>query len=330
MKIERVIIQDLRSLRSRDDHLDVTGGGSTSVCLRGLNGSGKTSWLEAVAHLWQWFRRCAQARGYVRPDSRSLLAEARLVAVLLDGLPGPRPRMWVAFGAPEALDPLIDASALWPLRTVGHGVRWDPDVLAWWDEAFSRAEAGVSTVPNFVFIEAEAKFVPELRRAELQAPAAGPVYLPVARHTPSARGAGHLEGLMRTLGLARRAEWETLREALHQLRPGLELLAHFDEATLRPLFRINGGAVVTVDKLSAGERSVLINLCLVLRWLAPGGIVLLDEPELHQHVSLTRGALAVTEGLVVDRFGGQLLVASHSPEVWDHFRIDGRLLELGE
>jgi predicted ATPase len=59
---------------------------------------------------------------------------------------------------------------------------------------------------------------------------------------------------------------------------------------------------------------------MVLRWLSPGGIVLLDEPELHQHLSLMRGSLAVLHSLIAKEFNGQLLVASHAPEVWDHFK----------
>jgi predicted ATPase len=87
------------------------------------------------------------------------------------------------------------------------------------------------------------------------------------------------------------------------------------------------GHFVTVDKLSAGERSVMINLTMVLRWLGPGGIVLLDEPELHQHSSLMRGNIAVLEAVVQDG-GGQLIAASHADEVWQHFRARERIVDL--
>jgi predicted ATP-dependent endonuclease of OLD family len=62
---------------------------------------------------------------------------------------------------------------------------------------------------------------------------------------------------------------------------------------------------------------------------APGGIVLLDEPELHQHLSLMRGNFAVTDVLVTSPpFDGQLFVVSHAPEVWDHFRRTEAFLDL--
>ncbi len=113
-----------------------------------------------------------------------------------------------------------------------------------------------------------------------------------------------------------------------RLRPGLSLLNEFDAATQRPLFRLASGEILTVELLSAGERSLLINLGMVLRWLAPGGIVLLDEPELHLHLSLMRGSLAVTAAMISEQFAGQLLVASHAPEVWDHFTPSGSIIEL--
>src|SRR4051812_30752345 len=107
MRIERVIVRGLRALRDRDDRLvDARGQAYPAVCLRGMNGSGKTTYLEALAELWQWSRRCTQQRGFVKPAGTPLLAEAHLVAALFTGLPGPRPRMWIAWGQDSAL---IDA-----------------------------------------------------------------------------------------------------------------------------------------------------------------------------------------------------------------------------
>ncbi|MGF1506844.1 MAG: AAA family ATPase [Anaerolineae bacterium] len=39
---------------------------------------------------------------------------------------------------------------------------------------------------------------------------------------------------------------------------------------------------------SAGEQQCLIMMFMVSRWLMPGGIVLVDEPDMHLHVSLQR------------------------------------------
>jgi hypothetical protein len=327
------MVQELRALRARDDRLlGPHGRPYAAVCLRGLNGSGKTTYLEALAELWQWFRRCTQVRGFAKPTGTRVLAEGRLVAALFTGLPGPRARLWIAWGRPEALQAALADDPDSPYTFRKGQPSWDAQVLEWWDKAFTSAELGVDATgapPSFVWIEAENKYVPELRANELLNPTPAPSFVPVARYLPTARGPSHLEGLLRTLFLARRDRWDTLAKAVSELRPGLSLLDRFDAATQRPLFQLSTGATLSLDRLSAGERSLLINLAMILRWLSPGGIVLLDEPELHQHLSLMRANLSVTDALVTSPpFDGQLFVASHAPEVWDHFRRTEALLDL--
>lgn len=324
MKIERIVLRNLRAIRSRDD----TFGGSPSVCLRGLNGSGKTTYLEAIAQLWQWFRRCTLRQGFATPAADSVLTDAGLVAVLFTELPGPRSRMWVAWGTKELLGEFVIGSPDSAVEVHGDRIRWEPATLMWWTQAFARAESGGEAIPNVVCIEAENKYVPAFRLGELARSVPAPAFAPVARHLPSARGANHLEGIMRTLFLARPERWATLTREFTRLRPNLKLLDRFDATGERPIFQTLEGDTLTVDRLSAGERSVLINLCMILRWLTPGGLVLIDEPELHQHLSLMRGSIAVAEALVDEEFGGQLFAASHATEVWDHFRSSGTLVDL--
>lgn len=333
MRIERVIIRGLRALRERDDRLvGLDGKTFPAACLRGLNGSGKTTYLEAIAELWQWFRLCTIKRAYVRPDWNSCLYDAEFVAILVNDLPGPRTRMWIACGEDEAFLGLPDAGAS-PFIASARSIEIEPAVVEFWDEQMTRAEIGAEPglqPPNVVWIEAENKYVPSLVGDGLLRPGPAPAFMPLARYNPEATGAAHLEGLLLTLFLARRERWNLLARWIGELRPGLSLLDSFDVATRRPQFRLATGELLTVNRLSAGERSLLINLCTILRWLSPGGIVLLDEPELHQHLSLMRGSLAVLEAIITEEFQGQLLVASHAPEVWDHFRHTGALIDLGD
>ena len=83
-----------------------------------------------------------------------------------------------------------------------------------------------------------------------------------------------------------------------------------------------------IDDLSAGERQCLILMFMVSRWLMEGGIVLIDEPDLHLHVSLQRQFAHELER-VVDRKHGQLIVTSHSPTMWEEYNERQRI-ELGE
>jgi len=331
MRLERVIIRGLRALRDRDDSfVDAQQSPLTRVCLRGINGSGKTTYLEAIAELWQWFRRCTKSDRYA--DYAHLeLGRAQLVAGLFTDLPGPRQRLWIAAGSADEVSRLPGGPEN-PLTRSGATVTWDRAVLEYWRSAFEKAESGLSREeppPNIVYISAEEKYVPELTPEQLQNPRPTAPYYPVARYLPEARGASHLEPLIRTLRLAREDRWRALAALIKALRPGLTLLDRFDEATQRPLFQLATGEILTVHDLSAGERSLLINLCMVLRWLAPKGILLLDEPELHQHLSLMRSSLAAIHDFVAGDLGGQVLVASHAPEVWDYFHTPNSLIDLG-
>src|SRR5580700_2845782 len=100
MRIERVVVRGLRALRARDDRL--VGPGRRvhdAVCLRGLNGSGKSTYLEMLAELWLSFRNSAVKGGYAGPTrNTAMLGEASLAAALFVDLPGPKPRMWIAHG----------------------------------------------------------------------------------------------------------------------------------------------------------------------------------------------------------------------------------------
>ena len=330
MKIDHVNIHGLRALEQRDDALVGADGPWTSVCVRGPNGSGKTTWLEAVGQLWQWFRRCAKKRDWVQPskDPRDgLLQEAQLVAAHFTGLPGPRPNLWLAWGEPATVASFVQEHRDTAIEVKGNRPRWDPDLLSWWDAEATRAELGQGSVPNMVLIGAEDKQVAPLRRNDLLSVEAGPAMRALYRYEPASRGSAHLEAVIGTLKLVDEARFHELERWVRDLFPGLEM-AGFDERSRRPLFRLRSSeTLLTLDRLSAGERSVLVNLVTVLRGLAPGGIVLLDEPELHMHLSLMRGTMAVLEQ-VVREMGGQLLVASHAPEVWNHFLPRGALVEL--
>lgn len=322
MKIERVVVRGLRALRARNDaFVGPDGTPHAAVCLRGLNGSGKTTYLEAIAQLWELFRLITKRRGRLGALETGILRDSTLAAALVNGLPGPQPRMWLFFSPPEVPD-VIDRDLI-PANAT----------LEYWDRLFTRAETGMigqPAPPNIVWIEAENKYVPSLSADELTTLRPAPSYQPVARYDPSDRSASHLEIVLRTLFLARRERWDLLAKYIGELRPGLELLDRFDETSQRPLFRLRTGEILGVEHLSAGERSLLINLCMILRWLAPGGIVLLDEPELHQHVSLMRASLAVLDNIIRSEFDGQLIVASHAPEVWDHFRATDAIIDLGD
>ena len=73
-----------------------------------------------------------------------------------------------------------------------------------------------------------------------------------------------------------------------------------------------------IDELSSGEKQCLIMIFMASRWLMEGGILLIDEPDLHLHVSLQRQVIHHLEQ-IVHNHNGQLLITSHSPTMWSEF-----------
>jgi hypothetical protein len=335
MLIKTVKIQGLRVLQNIERSLQPDAGLNDgdavrpwdAVCVRGVNGAGKTTLLSAIAELWQWFRRCSIARAW-RPPATELLAGADLVAIELVELPGPRPTMWLAWGKIKCLRELKgQVGSTLPIDLPPGNPVWDAALLEWWDEQQTRAESGLPvTVPNVVYIEAENKWVSPVKGDELVAPRKGPPWAAVARYLPESRGPSSLEGLLGTLKLINTPAFEELQRHITTLFPGLSLVG-FSEGR-RPLFKmVATEELLTTDRLSAGQRSSLINFVMVFRWMSSGAIVLLDEPELHQHISLMRGSVATLEYLTRGR-EGQLIVASHAPDVWEHFWARKAFIDL--
>lgn len=62
-------------------------------------------------------------------------------------------------------------------------------------------------------------------------------------------------------------------------------------------------------------------------FLRRGGIVLLDEPNLHLHISLVSQLMHALDLIVRER-EGQLIVASHSEKVWEFFSREEERLDL--
>lgn len=346
MKIDRVVWRGLKALESRDDLLkdDIAAPPADSVCLRGLNGSGKTTYLETIAKLWGNFRNWSQHGGYGggRLSPQNLLTYARLAAIHVIELPGPAPSLWLVVGEEDLWESVPHRGsdpAAGVLKTNRKGGRYnllehDSALYRFWDiNATKLEQVGVrgnaTLLPNMVMIGAEDRLIAPLQgRANLFELAPEASFRFLTRYEPVATKAGHLENSMAALLAVAPDRFAEIAKDLNRVLPNIQLLNRADPQKRRPLVKLACGKEVTLEHLSAGERAALIALFTMSRWMTRGGVVLIDEPELHQHLSLIRSNLSVIEQFVVERMEGQLIVASHAPEVWDHFRVRRPILDL--
>lgn len=74
--------------------------------------------------------------------------------------------------------------------------------------------------------------------------------------------------------------------------------------------------IITLDKLSSGEKHLLIQLCELLFMTKTGALVLIDEPELSLHMAWQYQYLSVIEG-IASLCGYQFIIATHSPQIFN-------------
>lgn len=75
------------------------------------------------------------------------------------------------------------------------------------------------------------------------------------------------------------------------------------------------GRTFDIDQMSSGEKGLILTFLIINGSVAPGGIVLLDEPELHLNPAVCKLLLPfLIEECLVPR-GIQAIICSHSPEI---------------
>ena len=70
-----------------------------------------------------------------------------------------------------------------------------------------------------------------------------------------------------------------------------------------------------IEHLSSGEKGLILTFFLLRRGLRHGGVVLMDEPELHLNPGVCRQILDFLNKEIVGPLDAQLLVCTHSPEI---------------
>ncbi|MBQ8537140.1 MAG: AAA family ATPase [Clostridia bacterium] len=93
------------------------------------------------------------------------------------------------------------------------------------------------------------------------------------------------------------------------------------------LVRLNGGATHAPEYLSMGEKRIGQLCALAGAVLKPGGLLLLDEPDVHLHPSQSLGLMTTLENLVLDK-EGQMWVISHKEALWQRYEDVGEVVIL--
>ncbi|MET4162893.1 ABC-type cobalamin/Fe3+-siderophores transport system ATPase subunit [Marinobacterium sp. MBR-111] len=140
---------------------------------------------------------------------------------------------------------------------------------------------------------------------------------------------GQLEASLINLKTTQLHKFHEVIRGLNQFLVGKEIDSDIKPGEGRLRVKIKGerGVYHSIDELSAGEHQVLILIFLMLRWLQPGGVVLIDEPDLYLHPSLVDPLLDVLER-TAQELEAQLIITSHSVSIWRRYETSGTRVEL--
>jgi energy-coupling factor transporter ATP-binding protein EcfA2 len=307
------------------------------LLLQGGNGSGKTTILETIQTLWEFFGQWID-HGTGKPSSvqpiqqmRHYLAEAELAAIELGDFPAVGQTFWLGVGEANAWEDLKRAhpeAAFAGLIRYGRADRHTRVELPArdWKTFRDRSIVGSEPQPNIVY------FPPENRTVASSASASPKLVntLPMnwcSVYSPEL----DIGSLLLTVKALRIEDFQQslslVNLALNHRNKKLVDFGPAGRLSVEGRTAFDTSYEHPPEKLSSGERQMLLLIAHTVAFLRPGGIVLIDEPDLHIHISMITQLMETLEKVVRER-NGQLIVASHSEWVWNWFSRDEERIEL--
>lgn len=325
MQIRRVSLKNVRNFVDFDRTFEDPWSERIpdSLLLIGPNGSGKSTLLEVIADLWQTLGY--YLGGNELPSLRAFknFAVAGIEIVGLEDIP---------------IEIFVDRLADMPIAThdgchrihvsleADGGVSYEvlPDRQRWTQRLTENILGKRADLPNMVYLESEIRvLLPVEERFSVQPEPEE--YRWLARYEPTTSRKGSLHNYLYNLKVVDETAFQQIVEQVNAFLVGKRLAGFNWRGEL--LVEIERGGSHSIDDLSSGEKQVLLMIATITRWLRPGGIVLIDEPDLHLHPSLTTAFVSHVRRMVAGK-GGQLIIASHAPELWQDFTPSHRV-ELG-
>lgn len=323
---------------------DWQGGTHSQILLTGPNGCGKSTVLRAIAMLWEAAGWWLEQRKNLQPRhaARVWLQRWQGVAIIFDKLDSFTSQpVGLIFGAEEWGLNLINthANTHWLGELTGQSTSSFRSALHfpptdWLNKLTEQRRRMLlsydhSEVPNIIYLDAEERrwVTPKRNVGSPEPDLLSQRWL--TRYQVSEDWKGQLEPSLLALKTTQLHKFHDVLRNLNLFLQGKEIDADIVPGENRLSVKIKGkrGVRHSLDELSAGEHQVLILVYLISRWLQPGGIVLIDEPDLYLHPSLVSGLLANLERLVAEQ-QGQLIVTSHSVDIWRRYEEKGLRIEL--
>ncbi|MGI9283094.1 MAG: AAA family ATPase [Endozoicomonas sp.] len=347
MRIKSLHFKDVGPLGTQTIDLsdDWEGGIENRVLFTGPNGCGKSTVLRAVAMLWEAFGYWLDRRMVLPPKhaARAWLQQWEGLAIVIEHqMVGSNTCFGLVFGEQNWVNNVLNqhhcSDWMGELHTLDTRSRRksifisDKECFDLWADLRNKmvVSFGRVDVPNVVYLDAEERrWVTPKRNVGEHLPDQ-PTLRWLTRYQATEDWKGQLESSLLNLKITQPKKFSAVVEDLNNFLAGkvIDTKVHPGENRLRVKIQGQRGLYHSLDKLSAGEHQVLILVYMISRWAELGCVVMIDEPDLYLHPSLVNGLLANLEQLVKEK-GGQLLITSHSPDIWRRYENKGKRLELG-
>lgn len=368
MKIEEIYTQNLGSVPNGKLSLvnEWTGEVENRVLFTGINGCGKSTLLRAIAMMWEalgiWLehQKILPENHYVaRYFENNDISVALILSDVQEITGSPNTKIGLVFGDEkwfinhklnqrddiewigEVYPNLIEFSLFYHREDYfAERVKSNQSLPFYfpkinktkWLETWSHKRKAlmisdsVKSLPNMMYLDAEERrwVSPKENIGEYYADLVSQRWL--IKYLVNTDWRGQLEASLINLKILDHDEFCRAIEKLNQFFTDKKIQKKVTEYSNR--IEVKGKNFShNLDELSAGEHQVLIMLFLMLRWLQKGGIVLIDEPDLYLHPSLVQGFLATLE-LEAEKLGAQLIITSHSDDVWRRYEDFGVRIDM--
>ncbi|MFK5970555.1 MAG: ATP-binding protein [Candidatus Marithrix sp.] len=340
MKIQNIYLNNVGPIDNQifDFYDDWNDKIFSRILFSGPNGSGKSLVFRAIAEIWQ-------ATGYwldnrkKLPNNKKKWLQQNGIAIILRELPNVANPVGIIYGDKNWFERLEIKDKYPKIEWIGElTTNKKSDLLLTHEEWFnnwSKARKKLivdskSTTPNMIYMDAEeCRWVSPNRNIGETLPENSSLRW-LVKYQVSEDWQGQLEHSLLNLKLLKLHKYHEVIRHLNRFLYDKEINSDVKQQEGQNRLQVNikkQGQSHTLDMLSSGERQMLIKLYLIIRWLEPGGIVMIDEPDLYLHPSIIPDFLAKLE-LQVKEKEGQLLIASHSTDIWNRYDTRNKRIKL--